>query len=77
MRKRENNGMKKLFTFSSVESKKLIEQILTDDAEMKNTTQSNIMEEFLLKGIIMSHPELKDKVQALYKQNLDPILLGE
>ena len=74
---KENNGMKKLFVFSNQHTKEFIEDYLFKEAETRNTTQSAVIEEMILKGIVLSHPELLETARHIYKENLDPLLVGD
>lgn len=74
---KENNGMKKLFVFSNQRAKDFIEDFLSKESEDRGTTQSAIIEEVILKGIVLGHPELLEEARNVYKQNLDPLLIGD
>lgn len=73
----ETPGLKKLFGFSTSETKQFIEKVIMNETENRKITQSIAIEEFLLKGIAVTYPELKENICDLYKRNLDSILLGE
>lgn len=62
------NNLKKMYVFSSEETKEIIDKYVKQEAEKRNCSLSTIVEELLLDAIYENIPESRNEVARIFKQ---------
>lgn len=62
------NNLKKMYVFSSEETKEIIDKYVKQEAEKRNCSLSTIVEELLLDAIYENIPESRTEIMEIFEK---------